>query len=278
MAGPVRTFWYGIARVSLPAVALLFAVNGEAHDYWLAQESLALKIGDTCSIRLLVGDRLEPELERPLQKAITTRYEWLTGDASVDLLATLPDSTLPVFQRPVENEGSALLVMDRDFVIIEGTYDQFRSFLEHEENTLIAEQVKDTPDDAKMRRRYARNLKTLVKVGAGDDEGLYGRRVGQKLEILLLQDPHVIERGDELGIQVLFDGEPLSNELVRVFIGNGNELTAELKARSNAKGVVSVNIDHEGMWVIRVAHLRRSENSEETDWDTYYATFSFLYP
>lgn len=269
---------YGLPAAGLAAVALLVAVDGEAHDYWLDQERLALEVGDTCSIRLLVGDRLEPELERPLQKEITTRYEWLTGNTSLDLLAVLPDSAQPVFKRPIESEGTSLLVMDRDFVVIESTYEQFGSFLEHEEKGVIAGRVKDISGDTKLRRRYARNLKALIRVGAGDEEGLYGREVGQKLEILLLQDPQVTKRGEELSIQVLFAGEPLEGELVRVFVGDGEGLTAELKARCNAKGLASFKVEHEGLWVIRVTHLRRSDRSEEADWDTYYATFSFLYP
>ena len=108
------------------AMASFLAPFGvEAHDYWLVQELSTLKVGDTCSMRLLVGDRLEPELERALQRDITTRYEWLTASGSLDLLESLPEGAKPVFQRKVAQTETALLVMDRDFVDIETTYGQF---------------------------------------------------------------------------------------------------------------------------------------------------------
>ena len=46
--------------------------------------------------------------------------------------------------------------------------DSFRG-LGMEEGLRILQKVKDIPRDTRMRRRYARNLKALVRVGAGDD-------------------------------------------------------------------------------------------------------------
>ncbi|NIV48145.1 MAG: hypothetical protein GWN46_15750, partial [Gammaproteobacteria bacterium] len=71
-------------------------------------------------MRLLVGDGLQAELERPLQREITTRFEWLTTDGPVDLMEQTAEDAQPVLQRKVAREGTALVVMDRDFVPTEG--------------------------------------------------------------------------------------------------------------------------------------------------------------
>ncbi|NIV46650.1 MAG: hypothetical protein GWN46_07435, partial [Gammaproteobacteria bacterium] len=91
-----------------------------AHDYWFAQEPSAVEVGDTCVLRLLVGDELQAELERPFQREITTRFEWLSLDESVNLLDQTPENARPVFERKVTREGTALVVMDRSFVLTEG--------------------------------------------------------------------------------------------------------------------------------------------------------------
>lgn len=273
MVGQTKRVRYGVPAVCLAAAALLVAVDVDAQDYWLAPEHASIKIGDTAKVRLFSGDRLEPEREHPLDKAVTSRYEWLTISESMDLLSTFPDRVQPVFKRPVQ--GTGLLVMDRGFVDAEGTYEQFRQFLEQEENEAVAKKVKNLSGETRL--RYAWSMKALAFVGAGDDKGLHNREVGQKLEILLLENPRGIEHGEELGVQVLFEGKPLKNELVRVFVGNDEGLAAELKARSDAKGIAQFKMERKGLWLIRVAHVHKSKNIKDANWDVHFATFSFHY-
>lgn len=230
--------------------------------------------GDRCILRLQVGDRLEPEIERPLQREITTRYEWMTASGSEDLLATLPDGTQPIFERTFDREHTALLVMDRDFVDIETNYGQFREFLEHEEATELLESVAEVPADTAMGRRYARNLKALIRVGAGDAAPLHRQEVDQQLEILLLDDPAAMERGDDVRVRILFEGEPLAGQLVRSLVGGEQGLIDEQKAWTDGDGQVAFQVQQGGQWVVRVTYLRLCEGCAGTVWDTHYATFS----
>ncbi len=262
----------------LALCALLVASGGETHDYWLSPDQGILAVGDRLSIQLLVGDRLESEVERPLQKEITTRYEWVSDNGTIDLLEALPDSAQPVFNQVIQTEGTSLVLMDRDYYLIESTYERFRSFLAHEEQETIGEKVKDIPGEQALRRRYARNLKSLVCVGAGGGADLHDRTVGQKLEIILLQNPCDLGDDAELGIRVLFDGEPLEEALVRAFVGRDEALVAEMSERSDAAGLVHFRLGHEGLWVIRVSQVMESVDPETADWDTHYATFSFIHP
>ncbi len=262
-----RALAIAVATLCVPVTAL-------SHDYWLAQEPPSLEAGDRCILRLQVGDRLEAEIERPLQREITTRFEWVTAAGSEDLLKNTPDGARPVFERYFEREQTGLLVMDRDFVDIETDFGQFREFLEHEEATELLERVAEVPQETAMRRRYARNLKALIRVGAGDGEPLSSRPVGQQLEILLLDDLDAIEQGEHLNIRILFDGEPLDDQLVRSFVGGEQGLLNTQTARTDAKGQAAFRYEHRGLWVLRVAYLRPCEDCEGTVWDTHYATFS----
>jgi uncharacterized GH25 family protein len=273
----IRLRFLPIFTLAILAQPLFTAGIATAHDYWLSPGSFALELGDTCTVHLLVGDRLEPEIERPFQKNITTRYEWLARSTSRDLRNVFPDSTLPVLRLPVEKEETVLLVMDRDFVVVETTYGRFREFLEHEENGALLTEVSTESDDTPMRRRYARNLKALLNLASRDSEGLHDHKVDQTLEILLLQDPLELKVGDSLEIKVLFEGEPLQHELVRFFVGGENELVTAETTRTNRAGVASIRVDHAGLYVVRVGHVKRCEGCDEADWDTYYATFSFVY-
>jgi hypothetical protein len=257
----------------LAATTLLIATDGEALDYWLAPEQASIKIGETARIQLFKGDQLEVEREQPLDKEITTRYEWLTSSESIDLLSSLPDRVQPVFKRPVKSTG--LLVMDMDFKVVEGTYEQFREFIEREEHEAVAKKVKNLTGKTSL--RYAWSMKSLALVGAKDDKGLHGREVGQTLEILLLENPRLIEPGEELGVQVLFEGKPLRDQLVRVFIGNDDGLAAEMKSHTDAKGIARFKAEQKGLWLIRSTHVLKSKSTKDASWDTHFANFSFHY-
>ncbi len=270
---------HALPTVTMAAAFItLLASASAAHDYWLAPEPENLRAGDICTIRLLVGDRLQPELERPLQRSITSRYEWLAADDTVDLLPTTPDGTTPVFRGSIPQATAGLLVMDRDFVTIESTYDQFVQFLEHEEAVALLERARRVPGDRLMRRRYARNLKALVRVDGADVEGLHSRRVGQDLEILLLDDPWSLEAGATLGVRVLSGGEPLEGEWVRRFVATGGGGVEVQAARTDGEGTARIPVDASGLWVLRVALVRPGSEPDKADWDTRYATFSFQVP
>lgn len=248
-----------------------------AHDYWLAQEPRTLRPGDDCMIRLWVGDELVAEVERPLQHESTTRYEWLSGSESVDLLASMPDSTQPVFHRRLTEPGTSLFVMDRKFHPIKSTVGGFLQFLEHEERPDLAARFADTSPDQPLHRRYARNLKALVRVAESEISELHAQRVGQALEIRLMNDPHGLESGAELPVHVEFEGANVPNQLVKGFVEGNDGTVSVVKGTTDEQGIVRFPLDRAGLWVIRTTYLRESKESD-MDWDTYYATFSFVYP
>ena len=248
--------------------------RGFAHDYWLTLEPRFPDPTDTCTLRLWVGDKLVPELERPYQEDITTRYEWISGNDPVDLRRDLADGTTPVLRRAMNGNASALVVMDRDFVDTEGTMADFRRFLEHEEQVELLSRVSGEPGDQPVTRRYARCLKALLTSGIKDETWLHAQPVGQALEIVLYDDPRDLARDAKLRVQVLFRGKPLAGELVRLFVeSEGGEVT-EHKATTSEHGLVSFRAAQGGLWVLRVAHVRPGE--AQADWDTYYGTLSFM--
>jgi uncharacterized GH25 family protein len=277
MKQSVRTSWIRPATLAA-VVTLLVPISSRAHDYWFAQEPSAVEVGDTCVLRLLVGDELQAELERPLQRELTTRFEWLSPDESVDLLDQTPENAQPVLERKVTREGGALVVMDRSFVLTEGTYERFVAFLEHEDAVDLAREVSQVAAETPMRRRYARNLKALVRVGDIGAQRLHDRRVGQELEILLLDDPWSVKPGAEMTVQLLFRGEPVEGLPVKALVETADGSVAVLKARTDADGKAAFALANRGGWVIRATLVRPSEDREAADWDTHYATYSFRLP
>ncbi len=153
------------------ALSCLAAGIAGAHDIWLSPERFDLSKGDTLTVHLLVGHEFKTVRELPLRKDVTTRFELLSSKGAFDLLADLPESSSPILRRPMYAEGLALLVVEHDFTYLELSRDAFSEYLEHEELQEIEKAWRAMGQRPVERERYARTLKSLVRVGesAGAD-------------------------------------------------------------------------------------------------------------
>ena len=263
-----------ITSLAIAAVLPLF-YNALAHDYWLSPKRFAVARGDTLIVNLLVGDKLNPEIERPLQKEMTKSFTLITSNGTIDLLPEIPDSTLPVFTRKLDFEGLALVSMERDFWNTKMTDEQFSRSLEHEEMHDIIELREKIGHKEEEHKRYDRSIKALIKVGDKMDGELYKKALGHKVELILLQNPFTLKSGDSIEVQVLDRGKPLANKLVKALNGDGEKLLSQQKAYTNENGIASFTVDEKGFWVIRLSHLWRCTECEDVDWENHYSTYSF---
>lgn len=271
-------------RIITLSLSLLAASIAYAHDIWLFPERFTLSRGDILIVRQLAGSELDIEVELALLRRMTPRFELITPSGSVDLLSELPDERTrpeikPVLERKLDFDGLALLTMEHAFVHTEFSSEKFLEYLEHEEFKM--EKFREHMGQrSAQRERYARTIKCLVGVGKVTEGDLHRRIVGQKLEILLLQNPYLLNPGDDLEVQVLFDGKGLRNHLVTAHNGDGERLVSTSKARTDADGIVRFNLDRGGFWLIRLVHLLPcSEGSnadcDYVDWESYWASYSF---
>ena len=270
------------ARVAL--LSLVLGGFAYPHDIWLVAEQFRLAKGDTLTVRQLAGSELEVETEIEVLRRMTPRFELVTASGSIDLMKELPDMRTrpvvkPVLERKLDFEGQALLAMDHAFIHHEMSREKFLEYLEHEDFKM-EEFRPHLGGRAQQRERYARTMKCLVQVGDSRGGELHKKVLGQKLEILLLQNPFLLDLGDELDVQVLFDGKPAPDHLVAAFNGDGERLIAESKTRTNEDGIARFNLEREGFWLIRLIHLLPcSESSggdcEYVDWESHWTSYSF---
>lgn len=272
---------------SLVSVLLLVGVL-DAHDVWLAPDRFALTRGDTLIVRQWAGTELETEHDLPLQRTITRRFELVTPTGTVDLLDDLPDLRAqpviqPVLKRILDFEGLAVVVMEHAFIHEEFSREEFLEYVEHEEFDL--ERFRDHMGRGPVEReRYRRSLKSLVQVGEVKEGDLHRRVLGQRMEILLLENPYLLDAGDELPVQVLFQGEPVAGQLVMAYsrerTRNGTDRIASSKARTDASGIVRFSLDRPGSWLLRLVYMRPCAELEpascrDVDWESYWASYTF---
>ena len=261
-------------------VLLLFFLTSVvySHDIWLLPDRFTLAKDDTLTVRQLAGSELEIEVELEFMRGTTRRFELMTSEESVNLLSEFPDAKTqpvvkPVLKRKLDFDGLALLVMDHSFL-----YDKFsrKKFIEYlEEEGFELEKFQDQIGDKSTQvERWARTVKCLVQVGDVTEGDLHKRKVGQKLEILLLQNPYQLSLGDELEVQVLFDDKPLEDQLVTAFNGDGEQRILTARSHTNAQGIARFNLDRKEFWLIRLVYLMPCPHPK-VDWESYWTSYSF---
>ena len=275
-----------VARTATLLVGLWarWLVSGaSAHDYWLEPSTPSPAKGEELVLHLEMGDRLKTDEERPLQKDRVVRFD-LYGDRTArrDLLATGQENQLPAARVRLEG-GSALAVMDRKPRPITMEPEKFNQYLQAEGlDAVIAQRARLGQTDAPGRENYTRYLKALVQDGGPNTAAantLYKRRVGQRLEILLENDPGQLNlTGGELTVKVLLEGSPLAG--TKVFAchrGPDDQPPYILTATTSVKGLAKFKLDQPGLWLARTVYMRPESAGPKADapWESFWATYAF---
>ncbi len=96
---------------------------------------------------------------------------------------------------------------------------------------------------------------------------------GAALEILPLADVFKLKPGDDLTVQVLFEGKPLPN--VALYPDYVNDANAK-SVKTDADGKAKLFVKNNGLNVIGVSHAKPTPDDKDADRLSYFATLSFL--
>ena len=267
------------------ALLVLLARAAYSHDIWLFPEQFVLVRGDTLIVHQLIGTDFETEDDLALLRTMTPRFELITAQGTVDLNSELPDIweqsfIHPVLKRKLDFEGLGLVTMDHAFIYEDWSHEEFLEILKHEEVDMEAFEP-HMGRGAVESERYRRTLKALVQVGSVTGGDLHKRVVGQRVEILLLQNPYLLSPGDRIEVQVLFEGEPLHGQLVKAFRDTGRGVITKSRARTDRNGIARFTLHDRGAWLIRLVHMmpcaERADLDCEDDayWESHWASYSF---
>ena len=271
--------WLGLGCACLAGV-----LTAGAHDYWLEPEIVPSAKSEDVVLHLRMGEQLKTEEERPLQKDRISRFDLFSDRLKKrDLLELSPEGKTPVakFVRP--EMGASLAVMDRLPSPITMERDKFNHYLEEEgQEAVIASRARTGQSDQGGKEVYSRYLKALIQdrdLAGAIPSTLYKRRVGQRLEILLENDPGRMQPDKTLTVKVLFEGKPLAG--AKVFACRreaGGQAAVALPATTSAQGLAEFKLDQAGVWLVRLVHFRvpTDRKPESTvPWESFWASYSF---
>ncbi len=229
--------------------------------------------GAAVSLSMHVGEYFAGDLVG-LSQPFVTQLKRGVGADTTDLLAQLPDAAAGFVRVPVTQSGTQVFWADTATSRVELPAGRFHAYL-HDEGLdyVIAMREKAGTAETPGRERFRRHVKTLVRVGETAGSGAL-QATGQRLEIVPLVDPSTTPAGRDLGFQVMWEGKPLANALVKFWHRRAGQLLM-IRTVTNPAGRVSVTPPWPGVWMASVVHMIAATDSPDVDWDSYWGNLTF---
>lgn len=105
-------------KICFAVVGTVLLISAFAHEYILIAHKFRVAKGDTLGLHLFVADGFNIELERPMQTAITKKFELLNENVTVNLLAETKEGSLPIVNRVADFDGLGVVHLERDYARI----------------------------------------------------------------------------------------------------------------------------------------------------------------
>jgi uncharacterized GH25 family protein len=150
---------------------------------------------------------------------------------------------------------------------------EFNEYLHHDGlNRLLELRRREGLLEADAVEQYSKYPKTLIQVGDVRDETPLAA-TGAIIEIVPLVNPYRLKAGEELPVQILFRGRPLSGaEVSWSAPGVGESFLGT--ALSDERGIVRIPLARAGAFVIRTITMERA-GKPQYEWESFWASLTF---
>jgi len=267
------------ALYALVMAAVLASAPVEAHEMFLKPENSRQEPGSAQVVQLINGtlDKSENGVTRDRMADVS-----IVAGGNV----TKPD---PSDWRDDENSsyldyssgeaGTQVIGVSTKARILAMSPDEFIAYLKHDgvPDTLAIFEANNTL--AEVRERYSKHVRTIVQVGE-ERSDTYATKLGYPVEIILDQNPYELRFGDDIGFQVLYDGKPVANQLVRAsyegFHGHddsGGHINS-YDMRTDENGRASFLLNNKALWYISLIHMQKIDDPD-ADYESNWATITF---
>ena len=134
--------------------------------------------------------------------------------------------------------------------------------------------------NAPARERYSKHVKALVLVGgtrSASEDTAFRTQFGYPAELVPLDNPYTMGRGQGLRVRALVDAKPVAGQLVLV---GGHSATGEkfpeARVRTDSLGVAHLAPRRAGVWYVKFVRMRRVDPAADSvDYESKWATLTF---
>ena len=247
------------------------------HDLWLVPPNHPVAVGDKVDVVIAVGMDFPVSLSAvsPARLTVTAvdasheiqNVELKQNDQVKQTVATfVPDAA-----------GSWLVSCTTQPNQLEMKGADFNNYLLHDGLPhVLAQRMERGELDRDAREQYSKYTKALLRVGNGESNRVESKVLGQKLEIILLENPSKKKTGETLKAQVLFEGRPLERaNLCWDHPGNGEAYFGQTWTDEGGNAILPIS--RTGLMTLRLVHMTQPQ-TEAYEWESFWSSFTFVVP
>ncbi|TDI34978.1 MAG: DUF4198 domain-containing protein [Acidobacteria bacterium] len=262
----------------------LWTSSAGAHELWLMAGKYRLAPGELTRVFINSGDQFPESLSLVSELRLETVA--LHGP-----LETRPIHTFRVDGKSLSFDLQATAIGSH--VVALGTRPRrvrlkakdFQDYLEENglERILALRDELGENEDATV-ERYSKWAKATIDVdvtmgdsGSGesdlDKEPSWSKPVGHTIEIVPSRNPNRVRPGEELEVQLFYQGEPLAD--IPIFGGKAGGPRGEIRTSTDGSGKAVVTIPSDGRWYLSAIHLVRVDDDPQILWESFWCTLTF---
>ncbi|MCU1228016.1 MAG: hypothetical protein JWO97_900 [Acidobacteria bacterium] len=262
-----------MTRLAAVAAAFLLTSSAFAHDLWIEPSTFHPRAGELVTASLRVGQKLHGEPLPRIPPLVDRFLLWRNGAEKPFVGRAGAD---PAGTTMVSDSGLQWIGYQSDPYPVTLEAQKFDDYLRDEGLERIVEaRAKSGQSMTPGRERFYRCAKALL---AADDKtsGTFDAPLGFTLELLPLKDPYTLKAGGSLPLSLLYRGQPIANILVVAM--NRDDPEHPVRARTDAKGRVSLRLPRAGFWLIKAVHMQAAPAGAGVDWESWWASITFELP
>jgi len=253
--------------------ALAAACRAAAHDLWIEPSAFRPAVGDRVTAALRVGQNLAGE---PMPRIPPLVDRFVLGGAPMIGRAGSDPAGIALVAAP----GLQWIGYQSNAFPVTLDAAKFESYLRDEGlERVIAERAKKAQSAAPGREQFYRCAKALIDatphpalratLSPPAGRGTLDEPLGFTLELIPQKAPG---RG-KLPLTLLFRGKPAANVLVVAMSKTDPERA--VRARTDARGRVTLPIAHDGFWLIKAVYMLPAPPGADVDWESWWASITF---
>jgi len=253
-----------------------------AHEFWLQPQKFFYTLREVANIRFQVGENFTGENWIGNKDKIQQLLYFKPSGGIVDLSARLSENKGDSLQLPLQEEGTHMIIFHSHNSLIHLEPIKFNAYLKEDGLDHAALYRKTHNEENRIGKEYyQRSVKTILQISENLTDACT-KPSGLPLDIIPEENPYSIpvltprDAIKKVKFQVLFNGQPLNNTLVKIWYHSSKTQVKMDTARTNKKGWVTAE-RHSGPYMVSCVHMEQNHTDTVADWQSYWASLSFEY-
>lgn len=248
-----------LRTLSIVAALAVTATLVHAHDLFIKLDTYFLEPNQDVEVRVLNGTFGVSENAITRDRVVDISLASPSGRVRLDTTQWTPGDKATLLRFGTREAGTYVVGASTTPREIDLTGAEFNEYLEHDGILEVLEARRRSGELGKpAREQYAKHVKAIFQVGDQRSDQ-YAVALGYPAELVPLDNPYTLSVGSRLRLRCLVNGEPVANQ--QVLYGNErmNGVISVQSGRSNADGVVSVDLDAGGKWYVKFINMVQTD-------------------